>query len=416
MIEDSEIDANPVPEFTPWQAGGSSTEAGLRPAGVSIDEGQACHNPHGISQLAERDAAMCLHMVRGIGPIVFERLIQRFGSAKNVLLAEPAQLREVAGISQQLAREILAADNQAALREQLILCQQNQIEVMDLTDDRYPVPLKEIYDPPAVLFSQGTLIPQDNLAIAIVGSRHATHYGLRTAERLAVELALRGFTIVSGLARGIDAAAHRGALKTGGRTIAVLGGGILNLYPQEHQALAKEITESGAILSENLPMAAPKSGSFPRRNRIISGLSLGVLVVEASGQSGALISARMAAEQGREVFAVPGPVDSRMSRGCHRLLRDGAKLVETADDILEELGPLAVPTPVNSETTVRNPAELKLGDQERIVLDAIATTGTGFDEVVAITQLPTPRILSTISILEVRGLIKRLSGTRFVRN
>jgi DNA processing protein len=370
----------------------------------------------GEETLPERQAALCLHLVRGIGPLIFERLVQRFGSASKVLQAAPSDLRQVTGVSQQLAHEIATQDNRQALQEQLKLCSQHQIEVLDLTDERYPAPLKEIYDPPAVLFMQGELLPQDSLAIAIVGSRHATHYGLRTAERLAAELALRGFTIISGLARGIDAAAHRGALKVGGRTVAVLGGGILNLYPPEHQPLAREITGAGAVLSESLPLSAPKSGAFPRRNRIVSGLALGVLVVEASGQSGALITARLATEQGREVFAVPGPIDSRMSRGCHRLLKDGAALVETADDILEELGPLAVPARLSSETTVRNPAELKLGEQERRVLDAISTSETSFDELVAITQLPAPRILSTISILEVRGLIKRLSGTRFVRN
>jgi DNA processing protein len=191
----------------------------------------------------------------------------------------------------------------------------------------YPQPLDEIPDPPPLLFVHGALQAADALAVAIVGSRHATHYGLTQAERLAGSLARAGFTIVSGLARGIDAAAHRGALAAGGRTLAVLGSGVLNIYPPEHQELAVQIRSQGAVLSEAPPHSNPLSGAFPQRNRIISGLALGVIVVEASARSGALITARHAMEQGRDVFAVPGRVDSRNSHGCHRLIRDGAKLV-----------------------------------------------------------------------------------------
>ena len=187
------------------------------------------------------------------------------------------------------------------------------------------------------------------------------------------------------------------------------------MYPPEHADLAREITRQGAILTEALPMAAPKSGSFPRRNRIISGLSLGVIVVEAGDRSGALISARLAMEQGREVFAVPGRVDSRMSRGCHRLIRDGAKLVESVDDVLEELGPLANPTQVDPEVTIRHPAELKLSEQETRVLNAILPEPTEFDQIIVATGLPASRVLSTISVLEIRRLVRRVSGTSLVR-
>ncbi len=183
--------------------------------------------------------------------------------------------------------------------------------------------MRDLPDPPGVLFVRGTLAPSDAMAVAIVGSRHATHYGLTQAERLAGSLARAGLTVVSGLARGIDAAAHRGALAAGGRTIAVLASGVLNIYPPEHNTLAEEITQHGAVMSESPPRAEPLAGMFPQRNRIISGLSLGVLVVEASTRSGALITARHAMEQGRDVFAVPGPITSRMSHGCHRLIRDG---------------------------------------------------------------------------------------------
>ena len=365
--------------------------------------------------LTERDATLCLHLVSGVGPRVFESLIARFGSAKQVLEAAPSELREVSGVTQMLAREISEAQTGLDIGPQLKICADHGIEILDQTHDQYPMALKEIYDPPTVLFSHGMLVPADSIAISIVGSRHATHYGLTVAERLSAELSLVGFTIVSGLARGIDAAAHRGALKAGGRTIAVLGGGLLNLYPPEHGPLAAEVRNQGAILSEALPLQAPKSGSFPRRNRIISGLSLGVIVIEAGERSGALISARMALEQGREVFAVPGRIDSRMSRGCHRLLRDGAKLVECVDDVLEELGPLAIPTQLHADETIRHPAELKLSDQEKLVLNAIASEPTSFDVIVVQTGLPPARVLSTISVLEIRRLVRRLSGTTLVR-
>ena len=210
-------------------------------------------------------------------------------------------------------------------------------------DPAYPAALGRICDPPGVLFCQGKLEPRDELAVAVVGSRRCTVYGRQQAERLAGVLARAGLTIVSGLARGIDAAAHRGALEAGGRTIAVLGTGLANIYPPEHAELAAAIARNGAVLSEVPLDTAPLPGLFPQRNRIIAGLSMGVVVVEASRNSGALHTVRHALEQGREVFAVPGRIDSLASEGCHDILRDGATLVRHADDILQGLGPLAAP-------------------------------------------------------------------------
>ncbi len=366
-------------------------------------------------RFAERDAALRLNLVEGIGPRVFSELVNRFGSAQNVLCASPAELRDTPGVGPKLVSQLVSADTATDLETQLQLCRDNHINILDQTSDSYPTPLKEIHDPPTILFCQGDLTVADTIAISIVGTRHATHYGKTVAEKLARGLSLAGFTIVSGLARGIDAAAHRGALQAGGRTIAVLGGGILKLYPPEHAELASEIANQGAILTEALPLAAPKSGSFPKRNRIVTGLSLGVIVVEAGDRSGALISARLAMEQGREVFAVPGRIDSRMSRGCHRLIRDGAKLVESVDDVLEELGPLATPTRIDPDNTIRHPAELKLTEQETKVLNAINADPTEFDQIIAATQLPAARVLSTISVLEIRRLVRRVSGTALVR-
>ena len=283
-------------------------------------------------------------------------------------------------------------------------------------DPRYPPPLLETPDPPALLYARGTFEPRDQLAIALVGSRRCTSYGMRIAERLASSLARTGFTIVSGLARGIDAAAHRGALKAGGRTIAVLANGLEQVYPPEHAELAGEIARRGVVLSE-LPMRqGPLAGLFPQRNRIISGLCLGVVVVEAAPRSGSLSTAHHAMEQNREVFAVPGPVDSLASRGCHRLIRDGARLVETVDDILEELGPLVreVHT-APDETPVRHPAELCLSDQERSLLGQLDNHPVGVDELITRTSLTASQVLATLSVLELKRLVRRLPGHQFVR-
>ena len=269
------------------------------------------------------------------------------------------------------------------------------------------------------MFVRGEFVPSDGVAVAIVGTRHATQYGIAQADRLAAGLARCGYTIVSGLARGIDAAAHRGALKAGGRTLAILGSGVLNVYPPEHESLANEVIARGALISENPPRSPPLSGAFPQRNRIITGLSLGVIVVEASERSGALISARHAMEQGRDVFAVPGRVDSRTSRGCHRLIRDGAKLVETIDDVLEELGPLATPTPIASDETsppIRHPGELQLNEPEKAVLAAIDDEPVTIDNVISTSGLPVQNVLSTLSVLEMRRLVRRLGGNRVMRN
>jgi DNA processing protein len=275
--------------------------------------------------------------------------------------------------------------------------------------------LREIHDPPALLFVRGHLVPEDALSIAIVGTRHCSHYGRQTAERLAAGLARAGLTVVSGLARGIDAAAHQGALKAGGRTLAVLGSGVLNVYPPEHVNLAEQVAAAGAVISENPPMSEPMTGTFPQRNRVITGISLGVIVVEAGDRSGALISARHAMEQGREVFAVPGRVDSRTSRGCHQLIRDGAKLVETVEDVLDELGPLVEAAPQADGRVIHHPAELQLNDQERLVLEAIDTEPTSIDKVAATSGLPIQRVLATLSVLEMRRLVHRVSGNLVLR-
>ncbi len=360
-------------------------------------------------------AALRLALVPGIGPRMTQALLERFGTADAVLQAAPSELREVQGIGVKLSQAIARAPSAEDVAAEIERCRQFGISLLTPQHNEYPRLLREIHDPPAVIFARGNMQPRDALAIALVGSRHATQYGLAQAERLAGSLARAGLTIVSGLARGIDAAAHRGALAAGGRTIAVLGSGLANIYPPEHVALADEVARSGCLLSESPPRMQPISGAFPQRNRIISGISLGVIVVEASAQSGALITARHAMEQGREIFAVPGRVDSRVSHGCHRLIRDGAKLVESADDVLEELGPLVAPATHEAGQVVHHPAELLLNEVEREVLAAITTEPTSIDEVVAASRLPTSQVLATLSVLEMRRLVRRQGGNRVLR-
>ncbi|MBI2824581.1 MAG: DNA-protecting protein DprA [Planctomycetia bacterium] len=360
-------------------------------------------------------SALRLAMVPGIGPRLTVALLDRFGTAADVLAAPPSELRGVQGIGRKLSQAIAEAREQVDADSEIELCRGAGIAILTPRTTGYPRLLREIPDPPGVLFARGAVETRDSLAMAIVGSRHATPYGLATAERLAGSLARAGLTIVSGLARGIDAAAHRGALAAGGRTIAVLGSGLLNIYPPEHKDLAEEVVAHGAMLSEAPPRSQPLSGAFPQRNRLISGLSLGVIVVEASNHSGALITARHATEQGRDVFAVPGRVDSRMSHGCHRLIRDGAKLVESAEDVLEELGPLVEATSDADGQSVHHPAELLLNDLERQVLAAIGIDPTTIDQVVSTSALPTPQVLSTVSVLEMRHLVRRVSGNLVAR-
>ncbi len=359
--------------------------------------------------------AVRLALVSGVGPRTWQQLMAAFGSPTRVLEAMPSELEAVDGIGPRVSQAIARARHEIDADEELALCEKHGIDVFLAGGEGYPAPLMEIPDPPGVLYCRGELLPRDALAVAIVGSRHASTYGTSQAERLAGGLARAGFTIISGLARGIDAAAHRGALLAGGRTIAVLGSGLLNLYPPEHAELALEVSRSGALLSEAPVRMGPHRNLFPQRNRLISGLSRGVIVIEASLKSGALITARHAMEQNRDVFAVPGRVDNHLSHGCHRLIRDGVKLIESADDVLEELGPLPTPVAQSAEQTIHHPIEITLNDLERRVLQFIEPSPTLVDAIIAQSELPATQVLSTLTILEMRRLIRRVSGMQYVR-
>lgn len=364
-----------------------------------------------------------LSCVPGIGGKLRRMLLDRFGSPQAVFAASPKEITAVGRIGPKLAGTIAALANGPIADEVLDICCRRGVQLLVEGSDGYPTILSRIDDPPGLLFVRGELRPCDALAVSIVGARHATPYGKRVASQLAGGLTRAGYTVVSGLARGIDAAAHRGAIDAGGRTIAVLGTGVLNIYPPEHADLATEVIGHGAVVSEAPPLAEPHPGAFPPRNRIISGLALGTVVVEAADRSGALITARLAGEQGREVFAVPGQVDCRMARGCHRLIRDGAKLVESVDDVLEELGPLFETTVTADGREVKSPAELQIGDIERTVLDAVdahmkqagGRATIEVDGLVAATGLAASQVLSTIGVLEMRRILRRLPGSRVER-
>lgn len=281
----------------------------------------------------------------------------------------------------------------------------------------YPVPLRHIADPPPVLFVVGRAQALSNLQLAVVGSRRATPCGVETAKRFSAELAERGLTITSGLALGIDAASHRGAMAVGGCTLAVAAHGLDSVYPRRHQRLAGQVAEHGALVSEFSPGTPPLAGHFPRRNRLISGLSLGVLVVEAARRSGSLITARLAGEQGREVFAVPGPIQSPLARGCHDLIRQGAKLVEQVADILEELPVDVAPAPAvrvsASKPAAGVPADLD--SAHRRVLDCLGHRAISVDELVERSGLTADIVCSILLALELRGLVLPVAGGAYCR-
>lgn len=367
---------------------------------------------------------LSLSLIPGVGTARFVRLLARFQRPEAVLRASRAQLEEVVG--PKLADRIAAYGDMVDLERQLHLMREYDAHVITLEDTGYPLRLAEIYDPPLVLYVRGALLERDEAAVAVVGTRKPSAYGERMAERFGRELAARGITVISGLAEGVDAAAHRGALQGGGRTIAVLGCGVDVVYPKSNADLMHAIMRQGAVVSQFSMSTQPSPGHFPFRNRIISGMSLGTLVVECPLRSGALITARQAAEQGREVFAIPGRLEERNSQGPHALMREGAKLVETVEDILLELElpvNLLAAAPVASASDEVAPEEPQIAPQkaplpgqseeERKVLEALRPDGSFVDEIASACRLPVSAALSLLTMLELKGLIRQFSGKRF---
>ncbi len=362
---------------------------------------------------------LSLQAVEGIGDRTLVKLVQAFGSAAAVGTAATPDLIRV-GCSPELAERVRRGPDDHARRtidRQIATIQRKQIRVLTIFDTDYPERLRNIVDPPAVLYVTGAAIRPDEVAVAIVGGRRATAAGRLVTEEIARDLAASGVTVVSGLARGIDAAAHRGALAANGRTVAVLGCGVDRTYPPEHEGLRRAIEAQGTVLSE-LPIGAPpQSHHFPRRNRIISGLACGVLVAEAAVDSGSLITAKLALEQGREVFAVPGPVKEAACRGSNGLLKDGAKLVEGAQDIIDEILPQldarmrARVAP--SSTGSRSAAPC--GKDEMVVYNALSYEARSVDAVIEHTGLNAAQVASTLLALELNGHVKQLPGQHYIR-
>ncbi len=392
---------------------------------------------------------LTLALVPGVGTALFIRLLARFHSPSNVLRASRGALEEVVG--PKLAQRITQYTDVADVDGQQRAMAEYDASVITMEDPAYPLRLAEIYDPPLLLFVRGALLEQDQYCVAIVGTRRASPYGLRMAEKFGRELAARGITVVSGMATGIDTAAHRGALSAGGRTIAVLGNGVDVVYPNQNADLMQRITQQGAVVSQFSMGTKPSPGHFPYRNRIISGMSQGTLVVEAPLTSGALITARQAAEQGREVFAVPGQVGITNSQGPHSLIREGAKLVETVEDILVELelpaeirAGVVVGVPVETERSSPTtdpsraktvflrkrtpeapapappppsptppPRRVEASGAEKAVLSALAPDGSYVDEIAQNCRISISEALSTLTLLELKGLVRQFSGKRF---
>jgi DNA processing protein len=392
-----------------------------------------------------------LNMIQGVGLKTVQFLRGVFGSAESALQATPDELGKIDQLSPAMRDLLSRKPIQYPIERELELIHEYGCQVMTLYDAAYPQCLKEIDTPPLVLYIRGELTLEDSLSISIVGSRDAKDYGRKVGYRLSYQLAQHGLTVVSGLAKGIDTSAHRGALEAGGRTIAVMGSGLSFIYPAANSDLAEKITEAGALISE-FPMGVkPKPRNFPRRNRIISGLTLGTLVVEASNRSGALITARLAGEQGREVFAVPGEIFSELSTGTHKLINNGAKLINTVDDLLNELPPYAlnriqpdVPTsPIPSIETessqelsiersdpklaatqpsseVQQPIQSApppgLTPDERTIFDAIEVPSSHIDTIIRTTQLPISQVSSILLMLELKGIIQQLPGKQFTKS
>lgn len=360
------------------------------------------------------EALLSLGAIPGIGANRLRALVNHFGTPEAALAASVPELEEVPGIDEILSAAISGlASGSGSAAEQLRCLSDHDARVVTWRDADYPAYLKQIYDPPAVLFVKGRLPDETETPFAVVGSRVPSLYGRMTCERLSAGLSRHGLTIVSGMARGIDGIAHRSALSSGGRTIGVLGCGLDVVYPAEHRRLYGDVAGSGALVSE-FPMGTPPDAhNFPRRNRLISGMSLAVLVVEAREKSGALLTAKLALEQGRDVFAVPGNIDSPRSRGPNLLIQQGAKLVLDPEDIVEELvGPLGGVRP----SAVSPPAEDHLSREERLVLDGVLPSAPRHvDAIAAECGFPTSKVVAALLGLELAGLVRQLPGNQFVR-
>jgi DNA processing protein len=347
------------------------------------------------------------NLIKGIGAVRMQALIQHFGDLEDAWKAKPADLAQ-AGLGLKVIERIVQAREQVDLEKVWKKIESQNIHIMTWEDEAYPQRLKEIDQPPPVLYLRGDYLPDDLFAVAIVGTRRATPYGRQITEELASFLATHGITVVSGLARGIDAIAHQTALKAGGRTIGVLGSGVDKIYPPEHRALADKMIESGAIVSDYAPGTPPDATNFPPRNRIISGLSLAVVVIEAGETSGALITAEFAAEQGREIFAVPGSILAPQSKGTNKLIQNGALPLLSVNDLMQALDL----TRMGDQKAARKiiPAD----ETEARLMSVLSLEPLHVDEIRNQTELPIEKVSATLALMELKGMVRQVGGMNYV--
>lgn len=367
-----------------------------------------------IDRIEKIENLLRFTLTKDIGTITVNRLLKHFGVSDKVLGASEEQLRNVKGLK---SNQIKAVLNAAKVdpRHELELAAENGVQIIAYNDPAYPQSLLYSPDPPYLLYVKGNLKPKDIKSIGVVGTRHASRYGRDQAEKFGRELAQAGYTVISGLARGVDTLAHRGSLSAGGRTIAVVGSGLLHVYPPENRDLMSEIVSTSAVISEFPMETTPTRNTFPRRNRIIAGMSLGILVIEAPQRSGALITARQALEMGREVFAVPGMVDQEQSAGCHNLIRNGAVLTTGIRDIINEIGDgkridFVADKKVSLAPDKKTAVSQESNNNERVILNALGTETLHIDELCAELKLSAAEVASTLMILELRGMVASEPG------
>ena len=358
---------------------------------------------------------LALNMVVGVGRTLFHRLVQGFGSPRQVFSASRRDLLGIQGVGGKVADEIKRFDVDLNAERELRLADNEGLRVLTLESPEYSPLLKSIYDPPPILYIKGKALNTIALPLAVVGTRTPSEYGKLVAERLCLKLASAGFSIISGLARGIDTLAHKAALSAGADTIAVFGCGLGHTYPPENINLRKKIVEQGAILSEFPVFMRPDRNNFPARNRILSGLALGTVVVEAAEKSGALITADFALEQGREVFAIPGNITSPKSKGTNNLIKSGAKLVDSPESILEELLP-ALGESLKAQIDNVESKILLDNDEEKKIFSLLSLEGRHIDNLIENSNLSPAQVSATLLQMELRGIVRQLSGKMYISN
>lgn len=351
------------------------------------------------------EAMIILNMIKDIGPIRAKKLLEEFGEPEKIFQASRDRLSRIKGMDHKGIESILTWEKQVNLAREIALCESHNCQVISTLDDDYPKLLREIYDPPIVLYIKGKMIEPDHRGVTIVGSRRTTHYGRETARRLSQQLGQAGVTVISGGARGIDSNAHLGSLHVKGRTLCVFGNGINITYPRENEELFDRIAANGAIITQFPFNHHASRYTFPLRNRIVAGMTLGSVVVEANARSGALITANLANDYGRQVFAVPGPIHSPMSKGCHTLIKNGAKLCESVDDILSEIESMFPAAATPAELSIKG-----LDETERSIVEIIRDGDVHIDEIVRRTNSSVASVSVILLKLEMKRLIRQQPG------